>query len=70
MFTRILTTLERQRIYEFLEEDGRRDVVIRSLIWRTKKHVGRIEADLQLLRQLGRKYQRAKKTARSKSRRR
>jgi hypothetical protein len=70
LFTRILTDLERQRIYEFLEEDGRRDVVIRSLISRAKKHVGRIEADLKLLRQLGRKYQSAKKTARSKSRRR
>jgi hypothetical protein len=70
MFTRVLTDLERRRIYEFLEEDGRRDVVIRSLVSRARKHVSTIEADLRLLRELARKYEKAKKRAHVGSRRR
>jgi hypothetical protein len=70
MFTRVLTDLERRRIYEFLgDENSRRDVVIRSLISRARKHVSTIEADLRLLRELARKYERAKKRARAGSRR-
>jgi hypothetical protein len=69
MYTRVLTDLERRRINEFLKQDGTRDVVIRSLISRSRRHVGRIEADLLLLRQLGRRYEAAKRRARSKRRR-
>ena len=66
MFTRILTNLERQRIRGFLREDGRRDVVIRSLVSRSKRHLGQIEADLKLLYQLTEKYRKAKKAPSSK----
>jgi hypothetical protein len=66
LFTRILTDLERERVKEFLRENGRRGVVIRSLMSRTNKHIGKIEADLELLHKLAEKYRKTGKAGRSK----
>jgi glutaredoxin 2 len=52
MFTRILTTEERAAIKKYLAKDGEKEHNIRNIMWRTKKHLATIEADLTLLRKL------------------
>lgn len=52
MFTRILTAEERTSIKKYLAKDGEKEHSIRNIVWRTKKHLPTIEADLTLLRKL------------------
>jgi hypothetical protein len=52
MFTRILTDLERKRIKSYLKADGEKDVNIRQLIMRSRRHIPTIRSDLDLLEKL------------------
>jgi hypothetical protein len=60
MYTRILTDLERRRAKKYLNEDGRRDALIRKLILRKRAYEPRIRADLTLLDELAKKYDKQK----------
>ena len=53
-----LTDVERRRISRYLKADGEKDVNIRQLIMRTRRHLPQIEADLELLRKLIAAYER------------
>jgi hypothetical protein len=60
MFSRILTDIERKRIKSYLKADGEKDVNIRQLIMRSRRHVPTIKADLELLEKLLATYTREK----------
>jgi hypothetical protein len=60
MYTRILTDLERRRVKKYLSEDGKRDALIRKLAHRKKAYEPTIRADLALLDELARKYEKQK----------
>jgi hypothetical protein len=52
MFSRILTEIERKRIKNYLKQDGERDVNIRQLVMRSRRHLSTIKQDLMLLEKL------------------
>ena len=52
MFSRILTVVERQRIRKYLKADGKKDVNIRQLIMRSRRHMPQIKEDLEILEKL------------------
>jgi len=52
MFTRILTDVERKQIRSYLRQYGEKDVLIRSLVSRSKRHLPTIRSDLELLEKL------------------
>jgi len=52
MFTRILTDVERKRIQKYLKADGEKDVNIRQLAMRCRRHMPQIHADIELLEKL------------------
>jgi hypothetical protein len=52
MFTRILTAVEKRRIQKYLKADGEKDVNIRQLIMRCRRHIPQIKEDLELLERL------------------
>ena len=60
MFTRVLTDVEKRRIQRYLKADGEKDVNIRQLVARSRKHVPQIKADLELLGRLLATYEREK----------
>ena len=60
MFTRILTDVERKRIQKYLKADGEKDVNIRQLAMRSRRHMPQIRADLELLEKLLDVYEREK----------
>ena len=60
MFTRILTDVERKRIQKYLKADGEKDVNIRQLAMRCRRHMPQIRADLELLEKLLATYERDK----------
>ena len=60
MYTRILTDLERRRVKKYLNEDGRRDALIRKLVLRKRAYEPKIRADLALLDELVKKYEQQK----------
>jgi diaminopimelate decarboxylase len=62
MFTRILTTKERDAIKKYLTNDGAKGQKIRDLVYRANKHkvVSTVEADLALLRKLLLSYERSR----------
>ena len=61
MFSRLLTDIERRRIQRYLKADGEKDVNIRQLIMRSRRHLPQIKADLELLEKLLATYQREAK---------
>jgi hypothetical protein len=65
MFTRVLTEHERRKIKAFLKANGERDVLIRTLIMRTRKYERQIRDDLALLELLRKKYDETKKWPRA-----
>ncbi len=56
MFSRILTDIERKRIKSYLKADGEKDVNIRQLIMRSRRHLPTIQSDLELLEKLLKTY--------------
>jgi hypothetical protein len=56
MFSRILTEIERKRIKTYLKQDGERDVNIRQLVMRSRRHLPTIKQDLDLLERLVQAY--------------
>ena len=60
MYTRILTDHERRRAKKYLDEDGKRDDLVRKLVYRKKQFDARIRADLALLDELAKKYEKQK----------
>ena len=60
MFTRILTDVERKRIQKYLKADGEKDVNIRQLAMRCRRHMPQIRADQELLEKLLAAYERNK----------
>jgi len=61
MFTRILTDLERKRIYSYLKADGEKDINIRQLTMRCRRHLSQIKKDVEVLERLMRTYEKTKK---------
>jgi len=61
MFTRILTDLERKRIYSYLKADGEKDINIRQLAMRCRRHLSLIKKDVEVLERLMRTYEKTKK---------
>jgi hypothetical protein len=57
MFQRILTDKERRQAKKYLEDDGARNSIVRSLVSRGKKHLPILEADLAVLKQLVETYE-------------
>jgi len=49
MFTRILTDLERKKIRAFLKADGEKNVFIRTVASRCRKHLSQINRDLAII---------------------
>jgi hypothetical protein len=60
MFTRVLTDHERGKIRSFLDADGERGSLIRSLVSRSRKHLPQIENDVALLYRLLESYEKSK----------
>jgi len=58
MFQRILTNLEREQAKAYIAKDGEKTLNIRVLVQRARTHLGLIETDTQLLRQLVKAYDR------------
>jgi len=52
MFSRILTEIERKRVKVYLKADGKKDVNIRQLAMRCRRHLPQIKEDLALLERL------------------
>jgi hypothetical protein len=57
MNPKILTELERKKIRAYLKADGEKDVYIRQLIFRGKRYLPQIRADLDLLERLVQVYE-------------
>jgi hypothetical protein len=60
MFSRILTKVERHRIEKYLKADGHKDVNIRQLVMRSRKHLPQIKEDVGLLERLLATYEHEK----------
>lgn len=52
MFSRIITDVEKRRIQKYFKADGEKDVNIRQLVMRSRRHLPKIRADLELLEKL------------------
>ena len=52
MFTRILTQAERKAIEKYLRKDGEKEAAVREVVYRSRKHLPQIRADLDLLEKL------------------
>mgnify|MGYP001072359084 CR=1 FL=1 len=56
MFTRILTQSERRAIEKYLKRNGEKEAAVRELVYRARKHLPQIRADLELLEKLLKTY--------------
>jgi len=56
MYPRILTEKERKIIKTFLAHDGKKKSHIRMLLYRSKKYLPIIQADMELLKKLQETY--------------
>jgi len=61
MFTRILTEPERKAIKRYLRKDGPKEVGVRKAVYRAKRYLPQIRADLELLEKLLETYERTRK---------
>lgn len=61
MHPRILSPLEERQIKAFLKQDGEKNLNMRVLTSRAKKHLPRIREDLELLQKLLQTYQKTKR---------
>jgi hypothetical protein len=57
MFTRILTEPERKAIGKYLKADGKKEVQVRKAVYRARRYLPQIKADLDLLEKLVAAYE-------------
>jgi DNA primase catalytic subunit len=60
MFTRVLTDVERRHIAKYLKQNGKKQVYVRKIVYGARKHLPQIRADIELLENLLKTYEREK----------